>query len=348
MSSQYAGDPNAYPADYTIPDDADPPTAAAVNVGLEALGDRTECLRANGLVRRDTQTFTTAGAWTVWTRPLDMVDDEVEIEGYGGGGGGGCCGPVSNGTDVYGSGGAGGGAAPLYRMTVDVSSIPPGGTVNVYVGNGGAGGATAGTDGGAGETTVFDLGPPTVELPGGDGGGRGRVTTDANRLLLALGGSVLNAVQLKFWEPITGALNVVPPMHPGQGGHAGTPNTNHTFHGAFPATSNTPTNAFYGGGLKGTKGTDSGTSRGGGAGAGGGGGPGGSGGAGGNGGNGNGAGVGSSATAGASGSANSGAGGGGAGSPGHGTGGLGSSQPGGNGGSGKLIVKCWRKGVTLP
>lgn len=46
MAEQYAGNPNNYPEDYTIPDDADPPTAAAVNVALEALGDRTAYLKS--------------------------------------------------------------------------------------------------------------------------------------------------------------------------------------------------------------------------------------------------------------------------------------------------------------
>jgi hypothetical protein len=41
MSSPYAGDPTAYPITFLIPDDGDPPTAAAINIGLEALGDRT-------------------------------------------------------------------------------------------------------------------------------------------------------------------------------------------------------------------------------------------------------------------------------------------------------------------
>lgn len=41
MGSQYAGDDKAWPDDFTIPDDSDPPTGAAVGVGLEATGDRT-------------------------------------------------------------------------------------------------------------------------------------------------------------------------------------------------------------------------------------------------------------------------------------------------------------------
>ncbi len=47
MSSQYEGNPDNYPDDYTIPDDADPATAAAFNVAAEALGDRTAWLKAH-------------------------------------------------------------------------------------------------------------------------------------------------------------------------------------------------------------------------------------------------------------------------------------------------------------
>lgn len=45
MSEQYAGDEDFFPADYTIPDDSDPPTAAAFNPAAEALGDRTAWLK---------------------------------------------------------------------------------------------------------------------------------------------------------------------------------------------------------------------------------------------------------------------------------------------------------------
>lgn len=45
MSSQYAGDPTAFPVDFTIPDDGVAPTAAAHNVAHEALGDRTAFLK---------------------------------------------------------------------------------------------------------------------------------------------------------------------------------------------------------------------------------------------------------------------------------------------------------------
>jgi len=46
MSSTYAGNPALFPIDFPIPDDTDPPKAAAINPALEALGDRTANLNA--------------------------------------------------------------------------------------------------------------------------------------------------------------------------------------------------------------------------------------------------------------------------------------------------------------
>lgn len=46
MSSQYAGDPNSFPTDFTILDDSDPPTASTWNIAYEALGDRSAYLYA--------------------------------------------------------------------------------------------------------------------------------------------------------------------------------------------------------------------------------------------------------------------------------------------------------------
>jgi hypothetical protein len=42
----YAGDPLAFPSDFQIPDDSDPPAAATFNVAYEALGDRTASMQA--------------------------------------------------------------------------------------------------------------------------------------------------------------------------------------------------------------------------------------------------------------------------------------------------------------
>lgn len=47
MSSNYAGDPSAFPPTVPILEDGDPPTAASIAPGLEALADRTAYLDAN-------------------------------------------------------------------------------------------------------------------------------------------------------------------------------------------------------------------------------------------------------------------------------------------------------------
>lgn len=78
----YAGDPLLFPANYDIPDDGDDEDAASVDVGLEALGDRTAYLLAAcaGLTVGDSiqlplfhgmSDFFTAGGgapWPVWRR----------------------------------------------------------------------------------------------------------------------------------------------------------------------------------------------------------------------------------------------------------------------------------------
>lgn len=46
MSEQYAGDPSAFPIDFTLPDDGTAPKAQQFNVAFEALGDRTANLNA--------------------------------------------------------------------------------------------------------------------------------------------------------------------------------------------------------------------------------------------------------------------------------------------------------------
>lgn len=327
------------------------PTGAAESAEFQFVGGAWILMRRAGVLRRMRQVFTAAGvggflAAGTWTKTANFVGTHVELEGYGGGGGAGNSANVTNGTDVYGSGGAGGGAALVHRMSVDVSALAVGATVDVYAGGGGAGGASPGTDGDDGGGTMFDVAPPSIVFPGGKGGAAGRLTTDANRLVMAIGGGPIHGtVPLKFWEPITGAANIVPPMMPGQGGHASSPNTNHTFSGAMqPAT--TPDNVGFAGGLAGTKGSNDGSYRGGGGGGGGGQGPGGNGGAGGNGGNGNASGTGGVALSGSSAAAGTGAGGGGAGGRGHGLSGLGAAAAAGNGGSGQLVVTWWERRPT--
>src|SRR4051812_41306704 len=116
MSSQYAGDSANFPDDYTIPDDSDPPTAAAVNIGLEALGDRTAFLRAllgNAFVPVYAE-FLSDGTVTI---PANAAPFCL-LEGCGGGGAGGRGGGQF---DVAGelkvvSGGGGGGAILQSRI----------------------------------------------------------------------------------------------------------------------------------------------------------------------------------------------------------------------------------------
>lgn len=45
MATQYAGDPDSFPASFELPDDNDDLDAASVGVGLEALADRTQYLK---------------------------------------------------------------------------------------------------------------------------------------------------------------------------------------------------------------------------------------------------------------------------------------------------------------
>lgn len=324
------------------------PTGDAVWGEFKFMDGAWKVKRLGAFIRRMRQVFTANGNWV---KPAGFVGSHVELEGHGAGGGGGGPANVTNGTDVYGSGGAGGAGAQLIRCFVDVSAVAVGGSVPVTIGTGGAAGASPGSHGGAGGDTIFDVAPPTVQFPGGIGGSAGRLTTDASRLVMALGGtptpnSLPNSTAsgiVRQWEPITGALFVVPPLLPGQGGHAGSPNTNFTFNGALPTGQLIPGNGGIGAGIAGTKGTDDGTRRGGGAGGGGGAGPSGAGGNGGNGGSGNAAGVGTASSNGASAAANSGGGGGGAGGTGHGSSGLGVLSSGGAGGSGQLIVWWWEK-----
>lgn len=129
MGSQYAGNPNFFPTDYTIPDDSDPPTAAAFNVALEALGDRTAYLAAN-LTTIDVASFATTDTFVAPPGTTHAI-----VEGWGGGGGGG--GGASSGgvADVTAGGGGGGGAL---RCTMVVPMVA-GETYQAEIGSGGSG-----------------------------------------------------------------------------------------------------------------------------------------------------------------------------------------------------------------
>jgi hypothetical protein len=136
MGSPYAGNPASFPADYVIPDDSDPPTAAAINVGLEALGDRTAYLKsAVAAFGAPAVELTTSGI-TTWVCPANVFRVRLEMCGGGGGGAGGGCGIAF--TLSSGCGGGGGAGAPLVIVEVPVT---PGVSYDIGVGNGGHGGA---------------------------------------------------------------------------------------------------------------------------------------------------------------------------------------------------------------
>ena len=161
MAELFAGDPTLYPADYTIPDDADPPTAAAMNVGLEALGHRTAYLKALHAAF-DVPPVVYLTGTTTWT--AGPHDRRVRLVGCGGGGGGGGGGAGVQGANLLSVGGGGGGAG--CGATVNSGSgggaggylrklIPsPSATYAYAVGAAGAAGTagTGGSDGGAGSS----------------------------------------------------------------------------------------------------------------------------------------------------------------------------------------------------
>ena len=63
----YAGDPLAFPSDFSIPDDSDPPAAATFNVAYEALGDRTAHVYAAIVPLADLATLAAIDTTTVPT-----------------------------------------------------------------------------------------------------------------------------------------------------------------------------------------------------------------------------------------------------------------------------------------
>ena len=130
MSSQFAGDPASFPTDFTIPDDSVPPTAAAFNVALEALGDRTAYLRG-WLVRQAPVVVTSTSGTTSVVVPAGVR--VAQAVGYGAGGGG-AQGTATDSTgldDLISPGGGGGGGAPMITRTFPVT---PGETLTVTIG----------------------------------------------------------------------------------------------------------------------------------------------------------------------------------------------------------------------
>lgn len=185
MPDQYAGNPNNFPADFSIPDDADPPTAAAVNVALEALGDRTAWLRAFlpqlEIVVVDVPRLTSLGTAVV-------VPDNVNFAfawGFGGGGGGGGGAGNPNALQAATGGGGGGGAIASWQLIPPfvLGAFPDGATLEVVPGEGGAGGAggtgeNAGSGGGNGGDSIIAYGGIEYARWRGAGGGHGGQIVD--------------------------------------------------------------------------------------------------------------------------------------------------------------------------
>ena len=333
---QYAGN-NVFPVDFALADDGVPPTAAEVNVGLEALGDRTTWLQSRAMWRAEYLVDTVA--------PIVFpagVAYGLAI-GYGGGGGGGGGAMAIAIPESHAMAGAGGGAAILQYA---IFPITPGGNYDVIIGtggNGGLGGQVGGEDGQRGEdgTTTYVTGPGgdvMFRFGGGEGGGKGdgHAPTSGN-VIIMFGGrtSIANAnyfagiADLASLNPqaIYFASNAPPylghMLEPGVGGAAVGRNAGRD--GIASRTSVRTTGGIYGiGGFGGAKGLDSATHRGGGGGGGGGGGPTGTGGVAGTGGDANSVGVAGPGTNGFPAAANTGGGGGG----------------GGGGGSGSSAANC--------
>lgn len=352
MGHQYTG-ANAFPADFTIPDDLDDDKAATFNVGFEALGDRTvfnktahAAYLANKSPRMRLTQFLTSGTYTP-----DAASRIVAawVWGCGGGGAGGNGAVSSDDFDRWIAGGGGGGGALIGSRPVPIT---PGTTYNIDIGAGGATNSGSGLTGNDGGDTIFRNGATNLAVFMGAQGGRGsvggKIVTDWVHYVM--GGMPVRDMTGMFIGPSNqgircdasdvvgspfGYLNngqhsIYIPMQPGQGGHGA---------GGIAATVGSAgarnSHGRNGGGTGGSQGADVDTTkRGGGGGGGGGAGPFGDGGDGGGGGT-----AVSIAIGGGIAAANSGAGGGGGGSAGYDAGGAGvSGNWGGAGGSGLLYL----------
>lgn len=345
MSDPYAGNPALFPATYTIPDDSDPPTASAVNVGLEALGDRTAYLKAHYATPIYVE-FLGSGSITF---PADALPFCL-MEGCGGGGGAGG-GPANPGASFFASGGGGGGGAV---QDVQMCVIVPGDLYDVTVGAGGAFGADGhdatpgfnGLDGGDSQLVRHSDSHIAGRCSGARGGMEGRINDSDGPAVKALGGAPghtpISDFSHSFDPTVVKVLCEIGDW------------TSVLQHGAHGLTHNFPAHMRsrggssspqgYAGGASGAANTtNSGSYQGGGGGGGGGAGPYGHGGAGGAGGAPNNAGD-SFAAQGTAAADNTGAGGGGGGASGGATGFTGSGQ-GGAGGSGRVRLLYWVKAL---
>lgn len=371
----YAGDPLAFPSDYLIPDDSDPPAAATFNVAYEALGDRTAHVYAAitpladlaTLAAIDTTTFPTGIVRTVlrygsyqFDAASSAADDrpavvaptkgpgrwlQTQVTGYVReftASGTWTCPPNVHRVRIVACGGGGGGG---------------GGGVNSNGTSGGGGGCGAQlsvvdvdvTPGMAYAITIGDGGAGgTAAIAGGDGADTTFIASDSSAVVVAaggLGGSAgidgANATTVAIAPGGFGTSGGAKPF--GQLGTVVTWPTGPSGGGfgvsqqVYPSGVGSKSVQGFPGGAPGKHGAAAIAHLGGGAGGGGGGGPFGIGPAGGDGGNAVASGVGGAASNGSDGQPNRGAGGGGGGGGGGGTL-VGAAGAGGKGSSGKLTL----------
>ncbi len=337
---QYAGT-NVYPVDFALADDGVPPTASEVNVGLEALGDRTTWLH-----RHHHRTYEFLANNPAWVAP-EGATHAIAI-GFGGGGGAGGGADAVAFDDAYAMAGGGGGAAERFQILVPLVG---GESYDIEIGQGGNGGApgTNGLPGGATILTRVSTSDVLALFGGGGGGGGhtgscgaypnfwttlGGLPWDDSEVADWIGpGSVGNPKQL-YWLA-TSSFGSNYRLPPGAGGAAvcrsdGRPGLRQQARGI----------SFGSPGFGGPQGAHSSNRRGGGGGGGGAAGHFGAGGDGGAGGVGNDAGAAGAGVPGGNATANSGAGGGGGGAGGAGNNApnCGVGAPGGKGGSGRLSL----------
>ncbi len=312
---------NAFPANLSLIDDSDDPTASNFNPGHEGNANRTVWLRnrlpINGSL--DLSGISTAS--------FVVPPGVLMLGGYGcGGGGGGGAGANDTGGiagNFYGAGGGGGGAL----ATTQYVAVTPGETLVYAMGAGGSSGDHTAMllDGGnGGDTTIKRSGTAIMTFVGARGGeGPAVISTSSAQYVFARGGGPTKhsgggntptlADDLQFYATLVvgaGGAGVSQSVLSGRGGN-----------GSLEG---------YSGGNGGTVGTNGASNyKGGGAGGGGGASSFGAGGNGGTGGDGNASGVGTTATSGAGGSLGAGGGGGGGGG-----GGTSTASNGGNGGGG--------------
>jgi hypothetical protein len=326
MSSQYAGDPDAFPSDFTIPDDGDAQDASSVNVAFEALGDRTAYLATKGL-RVQVFTFNASGTFNA---PANAAAIALAEGCGGGGGGGGGRNHAAADTNVTGGGGGGGALRHLQPIV-----IVPGGAHAVVIGDGGDGGPAEGGGNNGEDTTLAN--PSAVELlrfPGAQAGANGHPNVGGASSYSFGEAGAPNRNALDYF--LTASTDPASNHTDGIQGHGG-----HGVSGGNNASTNprngSPQGSFVGGAPGTPNMTSSGSYRGGGCGGGGGAGGFGDGGDGGDGGAPNNAGAAGNGADGTAGGANTGAGGGGGGSSGASTT-SGTGGAGGAGGSGRLKI----------